>query len=305
MRKKLQFKVLLFLGLIVLSDIIFGKVINNYQHRALRGTAAKDNYISDSMNEDIIIMGSSRALHHYNPEVFDSVIGKSCFNAGSAGMGIILMYGRFLQFTKRYMPKYIIYDVNPHYDTQKNDNTRYLSLLRAHYDCVGVDSLIWNVSHSEKVKMYSNLYPFNSRILEMFSDYFSGETPLKRKGFEPYYGSMKYEPLLDKEKYSTDIDELKISYFEKLIKSSIGKTTLICVNSPRYGGQDEQGVKPIKDLCHKYDIPFWDYSNDKKYIWNKRYFKDKVHMNIEGANAFSLEITKRINELDIDEKGNN
>lgn len=296
MNKLVLKKCLLFLFLIFVSDHLGGEFLYCYQKKSLYGAAAKDNYIADKMNEDVVILGSSRAIHHYDPNIIKKITGLSCFNAGCAGTGIILMYGRFREFSVRYMPKYIIYDVNPHYDIQNNDNSRYLSFLRAHYDCEGIDSLLWSVSPIEKYKMFSMLYPFNSRILEFLSDYFMKDDPLKNKGFSPYYGKMNYNP--PKNKPTTfNVDDIKILYFQRLMKETKGKSVLIMINSPRFGGQDSCLLEPLTQLCKKYNVPFWDYSNNEQYIENKSLFNDGVHMNIDGADKFTIEVAERLNTM--------
>lgn len=75
-------------------------------------------------------MGSSRASHHYVPEIISEKLGMSCFNAGQDGNGIILQYGRWKMLSERYTPKLIIYDINPGFDMVVNDNMTYVDRLK-------------------------------------------------------------------------------------------------------------------------------------------------------------------------------
>ena len=62
---------------------------------------------------DIIIMGTSRALEHYDPAVIDSITGLSSYNLGMGGYGInveLMKYRYYCHYNPQ--PKYIIYDVD-------------------------------------------------------------------------------------------------------------------------------------------------------------------------------------------------
>lgn len=62
---------------------------------------------------DIVIMGTSRALEHYDPYVIDSITGLQTYNLGMGGYGInveLMKYRYYCHYNPR--PKYIIYDVD-------------------------------------------------------------------------------------------------------------------------------------------------------------------------------------------------
>ena len=62
---------------------------------------------------DIVIMGTSRALEHYDPCVIDSVTGLQSYNLGMGGYSInveLMKYRYYCHYHPQ--PKYIIYDVD-------------------------------------------------------------------------------------------------------------------------------------------------------------------------------------------------
>ena len=68
---------------------------------------------SGDYTSDIVIMGTSRALEHYDPFVIDSVTGLSSYNLGMGGYGInveLMKYRYYCHYN--HQPKYIIYDVD-------------------------------------------------------------------------------------------------------------------------------------------------------------------------------------------------
>lgn len=54
-----------------------------------KGESGRLKYIHDQLKADHLIMGSSRALHHYNPQYLTPY-----YNIGEDRMGIIFNYGR-------------------------------------------------------------------------------------------------------------------------------------------------------------------------------------------------------------------
>ena len=68
---------------------------------------------SGNYASDLVIMGTSRALEHYDPQVIDSVTGLSSYNLGMGGYGInveLMKYRYYRHYNPQ--PRYIIYDVD-------------------------------------------------------------------------------------------------------------------------------------------------------------------------------------------------
>ena len=62
-----------------------------------KGESGRLKYIHDQLKADHLIMGSSRALHHYNPQYLTPY-----YNIGEDRMGIIFNYGRLQLVEERY-----------------------------------------------------------------------------------------------------------------------------------------------------------------------------------------------------------
>ena len=92
--KRFILKGILFITLIIFVDFIIGGIFNYLSLNAKSGGNLKNNYIAYNMKEELLIMGSSRAAHHYKPGIFSDSLNMSCYNCGRDGNGIILMYGR-------------------------------------------------------------------------------------------------------------------------------------------------------------------------------------------------------------------
>ena len=168
--KKFVGKVLLFLVGLVFLDFLVGMGGKYLVSHAKGGDTGLSNYICRQMKDECIIFGSSRGMHHYDPNIISDSIGMSCWNCSMDGNGIVLMYGRYKMLSSRYTPKVLVYDVFSGYDLIAGDNNTYLGRLRYYYDEPSVDSIFWSVDEKERFKMMSYCYRYNSQWLQLISD---------------------------------------------------------------------------------------------------------------------------------------
>ena len=289
---------LIFFAIIFALDRIGGVVFPFLVEHAKSGHNARSNYICNQTNEDILVFGSSRARHHYNAQMIEDSMGLSCYNCGQNGNGAILNYGRLLMATERYIPKMIIYDLSPTFDLLQGDaNQKYLGWLKPYYDRNGISQIFNSVDSTENIKMQSYFYRYNSRFVEIASDYIHPGQPLGIKGFTPLHadksgrlGQFKKVSSEDKPK-EYKYDSLKLQYLDKIAKLN-SKTKVVFVISPSWYGMDSLQFVPIKTMSKKNNIDFYDFSNLPKYVHNYEYFKDGTHLNAKGADEFTKDLIK-------------
>ena len=128
--RKFILKVLLFFVVIAMVDRGFGLAMSNVLKGTQKGDWGRNNFIFNEVKSDVIILGSSRAIHHYDPQIISDSLSMSCYNCGEDGNGIILSYGRLMMVKERHQPKIIIQDVSTSFDLFKNDNHKYLGWLK-------------------------------------------------------------------------------------------------------------------------------------------------------------------------------
>lgn len=292
-------KLLLFLLLIVLVDILFGKCMNYINAHTEKGDYGRNNYICNEADQDIMIFGSSRAIHHYNPDVFEKKLGMSCYNCGEDGMGIILSYGRYKLAQRKHQPKLIILDIEVAYDVLKNDNTKFLGFLKPYYDIPGIDSLFWKVSSTERYKMLSQAYRYNSRWLDMVAQYRSKSNVYARDyKYSPLRRTMDYEPSSYVFASDEDCDEMKLEIWNRFLNDcDKNNTKVFFVISPVYGEKTNHVLEPFKELIQRHRITLLDHFSDERFINNKELFADKMHLNVEGSNRLSELVSEEIYAL--------
>ena len=292
--KKFLIKVVVFFLAIALIDVMSGHLFSYLLAHANGGDNFRNNYICDSVASDVLVFGSSRALHHYNPAVLSDSLGMSVYNCGQDGNGIILNYGRFQMIKYRYTPRIIIYDIMPEYDVMvEDDNHKYLGWLRAYYDKDGVSEIFDRTDPIEKYKMLSQLYRYNSKWIQIISDVIHPMQANGNNGYRPLEGAMDTMKISSRKKVFNDVfeDPLKLYYMERLMDISDG-TELVFVVSPSWDGIDSAYYAPIIKMCKERGVLFVDMNHSPKYLHNKSLFKDGAHLNAEGANVFTKDLAR-------------
>lgn len=293
--KRFVIKLLAFLLLMFIVDRSVGLGMKYMQEHAKGGYVGHHNKIINHSNEDILIFGSSRAIHHYNPQIIKDSLGMSCYNCGQDGNGIILFYGWWQLMKDRHVPKIVIYDVNPGFDLFIGENNqKYLGWLRSEYDNKDIEQIFEKVDYTEKYKMYSMMYRYNSKFLQNIVDFIHPIFKIKSDGFLPLKGELDEMKIKKKRSDSEHarIDSLKLELIEKLvIDIKKHNSQVILVASPVWYGKEDVQFDALRKICKEHNVQFFNYSNNPKYLKNNRYFKDGSHLNARGADEFTKDLT--------------
>ena len=293
--KKFLLKVLLFFALVVVMDFVFGFVFSWLRTHAKGGSTANCEYIANRCEDDIIILGSSRASHHYVPQLIEDSLGLSCYNCGEEGNGIVLAYGRYKMLTQRYKPGLIIYEITPGYDFGTIEpDTKYLGYLRPYYNKKGVKTLFADFGDELSfLKMKSQMYQNTGKLLPNLVDNIIYRD--NKKGYAPLQGKINVNKIVVEER-NNDIDSLKLSYVEKLIvDANTNNIPIIFMISPRYGSDsDASSYNPEISLCEKYGVAYYNFMNYMPIATNADYFQDEGHMNDMGAIAYTNMIVQDV-----------
>lgn len=296
--KQFLIKLLALFSIIFIIDFLLGYVFNHMVEGAVGGNNGRINYICNQTNEEMLVFGSSRADHHYNPKILMDSLGVSCYNCGEDGNGIILNYGRLLMMLERYRPKIIFYDVAIGFDLLTNDNHKYIGKLKPYYERNGIKQVFLTVDNKEQWKMLSQLYRYNSSFLTIIADRFHPIRSMGFQGFRPLEGQMDKMKVskVDRKPKAYQFDSLKIDFLNKFIDKT-ENIKLVFVESPLWYGMDTLQLAPIREICMQRNIPLIDFSNNPKFVGNNEYFKDGSHLNARGADEFTkdliIELKKR------------
>lgn len=300
--KKFLLEVILFFALVAVMDVICGWGFDYLKSKARGGQTFKNEYLFNTCKDDILILGSSRANHHYLPCVITDSIGLTCYNAGEQGCGIIPAYVRYRVVCEKKKPKLVLYEVTPRYDyfMDKNGYSNYLGAIRQYADKNDIKKMYLDFSDNlEPLRLFSGMYRNNSSLIKNVKDILKPSP--NNNGYDPLYGVIHSKTKQKGKEIKTvqEIDSLKLSYFERLVvETKADGVKLIFIVSPSYkyhGGIAD--YEPAIELSRRYDIPMLNYDSCEQFIGKDEYFQDNTHLNNSGALAYTKYIIPQIKTL--------
>jgi hypothetical protein len=298
MLRKIILNILIVAAVVFVLDFAVGRTLRYFYFKEMSGLQFRTTYSMEKTNADILIFGSSRANHHYVPEVFEDSLKMPYYNTGRDGNGIFYQTAILKSVLKRYTPKVIILDYAGGFYKEQNYYDRLSSLLPYYENHEEIRSIIALKGPYEKLKLVSQIYPFNSTILTIAlgNTEFNKRRKPDNKGYIALHKEWNLE--IDSIKTSTTyaVDTNKVNSFEEFI--SIAKKSganIFVVYSPIFQKFDRKPEIEICDsICISQDVPFYDFSQDTLFLNNRQLFQDPSHLNHNGATIFSNIIVKRI-----------
>jgi len=290
--KRFVSKILLFFILTAIIDFISGGVFSFLRANAKGGIEKEFSNLFEKDNHEVLILGSSRANHHYVPEVIEKKWNVECYNGGFDGNGVILAYPIIRNVIERNKPKLLIYEVSAGFDIVENiedaNDTRYIANLKPYYRNDIAKEVIASVSESEIIKLHSALYRHNSSLTPLVIDNITIRSG-RKDGYTPLYRNYKPERDATSKKVNYTLDSLKLNYLHKLASLHMEKNLdIIWVVSPQYYSDYDNSIYNMaKNIALIYDVPFMDYTKDKRFIGHGELFSDPTHLNDTGAHLFT------------------
>lgn len=249
----------------------------------------------DEQTCEMIVLGSSRARNHYNPDILADTLGMSCYNAGRSGCFLVYQSAQLDLILDRYTPKAIILEVTPYDMTAGEGDYDRLSGLLPYQHHASFKKVICKKSPWEPYKCWSKIYPYNSRILKMVKN-LKDRGEFGSNGFQPLAGEWT-EPI---QKYGekNPIDVHKQKEMEHIIEICQQKgIQLVMITSPMFAHCEQTKTLAITDsLCKANGIEYISFLNSPEYE-NGKLFQTSDHLNAQGAEIFSKDVAHRIKNL--------
>lgn len=295
--KRFLLHIIIFLAFVCVIDIAFGYAMRTACSKVKVGEWGVNNYIINEVDKDVLIFGSSRAIHHINPSILEDSLGLSCFNCGQDGRGIIFNYARLALVFQRYAPKAIIYEVLPKFDILEYDAKGDITALKPYYGHDVIKKVFARYDATEKYKMLSGLYRYNTCFLDILNQS-RYDAPLASEfKYAPLQAVMQQEPLSIQRYDGWQIDAQKLSYMRKLIEMcKRHNTKLIFTISPWYGRKDDVEYETIKQLVREADVPLLNHFTDIRFQ-DKSLFAEQAHLNETGATVYSNVMAHELRQL--------
>lgn len=254
-------------------------------------------YASEAMERqvcDLVVLGSSRARNHYNPDILQEALGMSCFNAGRSGHFLMYQSAQLHVMLSRYTPKRVILDLTP-YDFTGGKNYDRLSALLPYKNHPETHRFLKMRSDFEMWKCTSEIYPYNSMFFKLLPNLKAGGI-FRANGFQPLEGKLHgSRELYEESALIPDAD--KVDEFERVIRLCREmQIQLTVVTSPYYADFDKQTVttQRVKEICEREGIQYLNFLNDEDFMEASLYHTVD-HLNAKGADMFTRKLSSQIN----------
>lgn len=294
--KKAIYITLITLGIVVFFDLAIGAISKKLVMAAPDAGLNQTNTAQALFNKkaDVLVLGSSRANHHYVSSMFKDSLGLSCYNAGRDGHDILYTYMIFQSFLERNTPKMVVVDIassmmDGSWIENNKDMTCFYGASKVVTDVLDKDVL----KGFDKVKMLSNLYRYNNTLEWIATAYLSNwgqgdgyfPMPVTNNGMTKVVGKdHKFTP-----------HPKCLSYLDDIVKTCKEKDIqlILCV-SPSLS----YSMHGINDWMMEYgkqqQIKTLDFTGDTTYVDHPDLFFDATHLNDLGARVFTKHLFNNV-----------
>jgi hypothetical protein len=299
-KKKYLIKFLCLLGILIVLDYVIGFGLKSFYFKQSQGKSYNLTYTIEQQTADVLIMGSSRAMHHYNPDIISDSLRLSCFNAGYDGQSILYHKALVDVMIERYRPQIIILDINSSELEAKESSYDLLAVLNPY---IKKHPILWETimlrSPFERIKHFSKTYPYNS----LFARIMMGNMNFKTKdvsanGFTAWPGIWN-DSLIETTYKEAILDENKINAFDQFTVDCKNKgITVYVVLSPMFYKcmNNSTSISYIMTKCEEQSVSFISYQNNLDFEDNNL-FHDPGHLNDIGADKFSSNLSYLVKQI--------
>lgn len=262
---------------------------------------AKSYYSFNKVEEDIIVVGSSRAETGYNSMILmDSLKNYSVFNCGGDGQGFFYTNILVNSILDRYSPKVILWDFKAtELGGKPMEN---LSLVYPYYwkNEYIRSELDFIEGIGFKFLMCFNSYRYNATAGRILRSMTRRNAELQSvRGFYSRPTTQVTKTIAPKDYEIKDgkLDSVKVTRFKATAnRMKECGCKLIVVISPMYNyyNEDNYYTKQNKIICNEVGALYIDDSHMDGFVHNNDYTFDENHMNVNGANEFSRRLVGQI-----------
>ncbi|WP_394773892.1 hypothetical protein [Flavobacterium sp.] len=291
-------------GLIYSLDLYISYNLKKSNSFAVGEYSTWNDVLEGKVNSDIVIYGSSRAWQHINPIMITNEFNLSTYNLGINGHNFWLQHLRHsLLLQNNIQPKLIIHAL---------DMTTLVKRKDLHNLEQFLPYMLWNNEINKAIRSYNGFDLVDYTIpLTRYSKVSGGikeslkmtkvsaDKTWRIKGYrgEDIQWNSDFDKAKKKMKnYEIKLDNPSIVLFDEYLRECKSKNIyVILVYTPEYiEGQKfyknkDKIISLYKSFGKKYNIPFYDYSNDE-ISYNKKNFYNAMHLNKLGSELFTQKL---------------
>lgn len=293
--KRLLISFLFIVIALYVVDRLGGYVMWQVNQHAQDENAPKLKYLADDVDEDVILLGTSRCREHYVPQILTDSIGLSFYNGGINGSQCVYAHYFALNLIlQHHKPKLICLELSTNDYACQDISFTPISFFAPYIGrCEQADS-IFRLAGNYWAYRICHLYRYNARAVSNIGGLLvSGNLLANRhkendNGYFPL-SKPKFHPQKLTEVYATtNIDNQKLQYVKKFINlCKSNDIKLVFMVSPTYMIADKHLYDILKDIAKEHQVPFFDYNTQGLFIDHPEYFLDEHHLWDKGARIYT------------------
>lgn len=286
---------------IVLADWGIGKIFNYLYLHQKSNTIYELKYKLDSVKPELLVLGSSRADHHYNTLTLQQITGFKTMNYGIDGTDVFIDYVilSHLLNNKSNNIKAAVIDVKPT-ELEKAPDYSYITRLYPYINEIKeVKENANSYTKYERIKLLSHTYRYNDFLIALINGYKRNNyDTLPITGFRPLKSRNNFnlkKEILAKKVLNTEA----IKWLQKIVTLCKDKHVLPIISiSPAYAENiKEMPTYQFLQTFIKQERVAFLYYGDWEKISSPTYYADCQHLNELGANIFSKQFAMDINTM--------
>ena len=298
----------LVMALAWLTDRLINEGLRKIQ---VSGFGVWNNIVEGKINAEIVVLGSSRALTHYDPRIIQERTGRTAYNIGLNGSQTDMQVARFktyLQHNKK--PTLLIFNLDlfsfqvthggaydpGQYLPYLNETDLYYALERINTEWWKTKAIPLYGYAVEDLRFTWILGAISWLKSNSVEDHFLGFKPRATQ----WTGDFERFKAMNPNGIHFDIEPEGLKQMEELLQLCQQQgIKVLLVYSPEYreiqaltNNRPEVFAK-FDDLSKKFRAPVWDYSASP-ISSRKEYFYNSQHLNADGALQFSLDLAAKL-----------
>lgn len=261
----------------------------------------KTAYTVEKVDAEVVVIGSSKASHHYVPQILEDSLGMTAYNCGQDGCFFLYQNCIINMILDRYTPKMILWDIQPGSfvgvdHSLEYQNIRYLS---PYYPAnAWAERYINSESPKMRYRMMSQMFAYNSKALNYVFPLVT-HTSATKNGYIPLATEGYLYPEMSKQKEKEGVvNRAYLDLLDETMKRCKEKgVELRMYISPTYSLKSTLTVaaeEGIGNVAKRNTVSFTNAHSDERFMQDATLFKDAGHLNDKGARMFTEDILQDI-----------
>jgi len=288
--KKLLISLLTIVALFFAIDRTGGLVMSECMKRTDAKAEVKVRYIAEAVNEDVVLLGTSRSIHHYVPAIIRDSLHKSVYNGGiSDSDNIYAHYVMLNLMLAHHKPEVVCLELMAKdYSVQKDDPFGKISFFAPWLGRSERADSVYREAGTYWRYVLSHLYRYNAKGVEALGGMITNHRHGEDHGYFTIEGTHDTTMTMETERSPEGVDSLKLAYMQRFIDlCRANGIRLVFTFSPRYSVAPQDYYAPLKDMAARNGIPCLDYHSMGLFHDHPEYFRDNGHLLEAGAKAYS------------------